>query len=73
MTYDREHNVAYISLRDRDAVAGESRTQISVAEPDGTRGRIVLDLDSGGRLTGIEVFDARESLPIDVLDQAQLL
>ena len=70
VTFDAEVNLAYISLLDRKGRVGEAVRQVSVAEPGGSPARIVLDLDRDGRLIGIEVFDARETLPVELLDQA---
>jgi uncharacterized protein YuzE len=33
--------------------------------------RFVLDLDRDGRLIGIEIFEARETLPAELLRQAE--
>jgi len=44
---------------------------VSVREPDRDSARFVLYLDGEGRLLGIEVFDARSSLPDEVLEQAE--
>jgi uncharacterized protein YuzE len=71
VTFDPEANLAYISLLDGNARVGEAVRQLSVAEPGLAAARIVLDLDRDGRLIGIEVFDARESLPVELLDEAQ--
>jgi uncharacterized protein YuzE len=70
VTYDREVNTAYISFLDREGRVGEAVKQIPVPEA-GATARIVLDIDRDGRLIGIEVFDAREKLPVELLDRAQ--
>lgn len=68
VTFDREANMAYIYLVDRPD-AGQAIRQVAVSEPGAPR--IVLDLDREGTLIGIEVFDARETLPAELLDQAR--
>jgi uncharacterized protein YuzE len=70
VTFDSESNMSYIRLVDR-ARSGNAVRQVSVREPERESARFVLDLDGEGRLLGIEVFDARSSLPGDVLDQAE--
>ena len=67
VSFDPEANMAYIKFVDRPGT-GEAIRQVAVSEPGGPR--IVLDLDREGTLIGIEVFDARESLPAELLDQA---
>jgi uncharacterized protein YuzE len=71
VTYDPEVNMAYISLLDREGRVGEAANQIPVPEAGASTARIVLDIDRDGKLIGIEVFDAREKLPVELLDQAQ--
>ncbi|CAM5393450.1 DUF2283 domain-containing protein [Streptomyces aurantiogriseus] len=66
VTYDASANMAYIYLVDRIA-PGEAVEQV-VAGEDTTA---VLDLDSQGRVLGIELFDARRRLHPDLLDVAE--
>ena len=71
VTFDPEVNVAYVSLLDRDGRVGEAVRQIPVVEAGASTAQIVLDIGRDGRLIGIEVFDAREKLPVELLAQAQ--
>ena len=68
VTFDPEANMAYVYLLDSPE-AGQAVRQIAVNQPDAPQ--LVLDLDRWGTLIGIEVFDARESLPAELLAQAQ--
>ena len=70
VTFDRAANAAYIYLCDVEA-RDEAR-QHSVDEPH-TRGQVVLDFDVDGRLIGIEVLDATQALPTDLLRSAERL
>ncbi|MEU2287648.1 DUF2283 domain-containing protein [Streptomyces sp. NPDC013178] len=66
VTYDASANMAYICLVDR-IEPGEAVEQV-VAGEDTTA---VLDLDSQGRVLGIELFDARRRLHPDLLSIAE--
>jgi uncharacterized protein YuzE len=70
VTFDPESDMSYIRLAD-PAKSGNAVRQVPVREPDRESARFVLDLDGEGRLLGVEVFDARSSLPDDVLDRAE--
>lgn len=63
--------MSYIRLAEDQTRSGNAVQQVSVREPDRDSARFVLDLDGEGRLVGIEVFDARSSLPDEVLEQAE--
>jgi uncharacterized protein YuzE len=68
VTYDAEANAAYIYLK--EIAAGDARYQVGVQHP-APRGQIVLDFDADGTLIGIEVLDAKEGLPAELLDAAE--
>jgi len=71
VTFDSESDMSYIRLAEDRMRSGNAVRQVSVREPDRDSARFVLDLDGEGRLLGIEVFDARSSLPDEVLEQAE--
>jgi uncharacterized protein YuzE len=71
VTFDSESDMSYIQLAEDRMRSGNAVRQVSVREPDRDSARFVLDLDGEGRLLGIEVFDARSSLPDEVLEQAE--
>jgi uncharacterized protein YuzE len=68
VTFNRRDNAVYIAFK--DVAAGESARQHQVDEPH-TRGMIGLDFDKKGRLIGIEVLDATQALPPELLDHAE--
>ncbi len=66
VTYDSEANAAYIYLVPEIEFGGVART---VPVDGGDQPWVVnLDVDSEGRLLGIEVLDARRLLPVALLD-----
>ena len=67
----RQSDMSYIRLAEDRTRRGNAVRRLSVPEPDRDSARFVLDLDGEGRLLGIEVFDARSSLPHEVLEQAE--
>jgi len=69
--YDRSVNAAYIYLKEQ-IDTGEVTTQYH-CDVQKVRGIINLDLDSEGRLLGIEVLDASHFLPKEVLDVAEII
>jgi uncharacterized protein YuzE len=66
-TADRANNAAYIHLRDVER--GGAAHQHLVDEPY-VMGTIVLDFDLEGRLLGIEVLNAVQALPDEVMNAA---
>jgi uncharacterized protein YuzE len=70
ITYDPEANAAYVCLTDEKLEPG--RQSIKASTPDGTEAFVVLDWKDG-RLVGIEILDASQTLHQDLLDQAQIL
>jgi uncharacterized protein YuzE len=67
-TFDPEHNIAYVSLKEIEP--GEATVQIAFSDPRMVS-EIVLDLDRWGALIGIEVFDAQPRLPQELLNEAE--
>ena len=68
VTFDRDANMGYIRLAAIED--GAAVQQVPVHEPGRDSARFVLDFDYEGRLLGIEIFDATESLPWEVLEEA---
>ncbi|CAL9556649.1 DUF2283 domain-containing protein [Streptomyces pilosus] len=68
IAYDRENDTAYVSLVARipDGAAVRQVPVEGIAED----AEVVLDLDEGGRLLGIEVTGARRVLPAELLGEA---
>ena len=75
ISYDAESGVAYIalaSMKPRAAVHSVPLSALAEEWPEiATIGRFTLDLDSAGRLLGIEVFDPEAALPSELLRQAE--
>jgi uncharacterized protein YuzE len=69
ITYDSEANAAYIYLVTQIA-PGEASEQVDEIETPGGKGEIILDFDSSGRLLGIEVLNAKDVLPTEVIEGA---
>jgi uncharacterized protein YuzE len=68
ITYDHEVDAAMIYLV--PIATGEVADTVECGG-EGPAGSIYLDLDKDGRLLGIEVLRARETLPDEVLAQAE--
>ena len=71
ITYDRSVDAAYIYLLDV-IPAGAVKMTYS-CDPAEAKAEINLDFDDAGRLIGIEVFDASQKLPSEILDMAECL
>lgn len=69
VTYDASVDAAYIQLVDNIGAGGVENTY--PCDPREVGGMINLDLDSAGRLVGIEVLDASKLLPPEVLEHAE--
>lgn len=69
ITYDEEVDAAYISLSEAHEVNGTLSQVHSINLPNGP-GEVILDVDSEGVLTGIEVLQARASLSPTMLRDA---
>ncbi|MFG2871269.1 DUF2283 domain-containing protein [Streptomyces sp. NPDC048338] len=72
VTYDAEANAAYVYFTDPQ-VRFRKVAHMYPCDPDKVDGMINLDFDEDMRLLGIEVLDARESLPQYLLDAAEPL
>ena len=72
VTYDPNADAGYIYLRDIES-GGAKHTVPLDSEEWGVEsvGRIVLDFDDEERLIGIEVLDASEVLPPELLRDAE--
>jgi uncharacterized protein YuzE len=68
VTHDPQANAAYIYLVEI------GRGDVAESAPCGSElgaGDVIADFDRSGRLLGIEVLNARETLPPEVLDLAE--
>ena len=65
VTYDPDADAAYIQLASEIAAGGVAKTH--PCDPSEVGGMINLDFDSDGRLIGVEVLDASQLLPPEVL------
>ena len=63
ITYDKEANAAYISLKDINA--GEVKRTVELKED------IMLDFDKQGKLIGIEILNASKIMNKEVLAEAE--
>jgi uncharacterized protein YuzE len=70
ITYDREADAATIYLV---PIAPGGVADTVECGGEGPGGSIYLDFDKDGRLLGIEVLRARDTLPDEVLAQAERL
>lgn len=69
ITYDPDANAAYIQLVDQIR-PGEASQQVHSIQTPGGKGEIILDFDTTGHLLGIEVLNAQEILPPQVVRDA---
>jgi uncharacterized protein YuzE len=65
VTYDPAADAAYVYLVDRIA-PGEAKRQVMALD-----GSVVLDLDSEGRLLGVEVLAAKQLLRPETIETAE--
>lgn len=65
ITYDADVDMAYIYLR--NIGKGEVKRTL---EFSGHGRRVVLDFDADRQLVGIEVFDAKKTLPMEAMSRA---
>ena len=68
ITYDRENDIAYVSLVAHIA-EGAAVRQV-VVDGIGADADVILDVDAAGRLLGIEVIGARSALRAELLEQS---
>ena len=69
ITYDNEVDAAYVYIEDHIPAGAAVTTH--VCDTDLAAGSIHLDLDSDGRLLGIEILGASRVLPKKALAEAE--
>jgi uncharacterized protein YuzE len=67
LTYDEPSDTAYLHLSEHERPIGENRVCEEMGEPVQT----ILDLDTTGRVVGIEFFNASERLPVGLLADSE--
>jgi len=72
ITYDPDADASYIQLVDVIAEGGVSESIHSIMTPK-KRGEILLDFDAEGRLLGVEILNARDVLPEEVMQRASII
>ena len=66
--YDPQSDAAYIYFESQIGAGGVDKTY--ACDPSAVDGQIHLDFDAQGRLLGIEILDASEFLPAELLATA---
>ena len=66
LTYDASSDTAYLHLDIVKRQIGESRACEEVGDPVST----IIDIDTSGRVVGIEFFNAARRLPVHLLSEA---
>jgi len=66
LTYDASSDTAYLHLESVKRQIGDSR----VCEEMGDLVSTIIDIDTSGRVVGIEFFDATRRLPVHLLSEA---
>lgn len=69
VTYDATTDMAYLDLTEPSPLAGSTKSQVECV---GRSHRLILDFDEGQQLIGIEIFDARSTLPRTLLENAEI-
>jgi uncharacterized protein YuzE len=67
ITYDQSSDTAYLHLNDHAGEVGANRVCEEMGEPVET----ILDMDTAGRIVGIEFFKASERLPVRLLAESE--
>jgi uncharacterized protein YuzE len=67
LTYDQSSDTAYLHLNDHASTVGANRVCEEMGEPVET----ILDMDTSGRIVGIEFFKASERLPVRLLAESE--
>lgn len=68
MTYDVDADSFYLRLADMEpGTVGKHILCVENSE------EIILDFDNHGRLVGMEIQNASQTLPVDILDQCEKL
>lgn len=71
VTYDKSVNAAYVYLADHIPSGGVIKTY--ECDPNEVGGIINLDFNESGQLVGIEILDASQKLPKEVISQAEII
>ena len=71
ITYDRSINAAYIYFVPSISFGDVKKTYC--CDPIEVNGEVNLDFNESGRLIGIEVLDASQKLPADLLAHAEII
>jgi len=66
LTFDASSDTAYLHLDSGQRQIGESRVCEEMGDPVTT----ILDIDTSGRVVGIEFFNATKRLPVRLLAEA---
>ena len=66
LTYDASSDTAYLHLDSVKRQIGESRACEEMGDPVST----IIDIDTSGRVIGIEFFNATRRLPVHLLSEA---
>ena len=66
LTYDASSDTAYLHLDSVKRQIGESRVCEEMGDPVST----IIDVDTSGRVVGIEFFNATRRLPVRLLSEA---
>lgn len=67
VTFDAEANAAYIYLADEPPLGWRHGKTVTI-DPNEIGGMVNVDLDDDGRITGIEILDARSLLSGKILN-----
>ena len=66
LTYDASSDTAYLHLESVKRQIGDSRVCEEMGDPVST----IIDIDTSGRVVGIEFFNATRRLPVHLLSEA---
>ena len=66
LTYDESSDTAYLHLDSVKRQIGDSRVCEEMGDPVST----IIDIDTSGRVVGIEFFNATRRLPVRLLSEA---
>ena len=66
LTYDESSDTAYLHLDSVKRQIGDSRVCEEMGDPVST----IIDVDTSGRVVGIEFFNATRRLPVRLLSEA---
>lgn len=69
ITFDSEADAVYIQFADEMEPNGVARTYL--CDPGEVGGIVDIDIDSDGRLLGMEILTASAMLPAELLEEAK--